>query len=312
MFVENFAPGAIERMGFDYESVKQLNPRIHIYARIKGFSPGSPYEKFLAFDAVAQSAGGSLSVTGEPEGRPIRPGYHLGDSGTGIHTALGIVAALYQRQFTGKGQQVYVAMQEAVVNFGRASFAAGARLGEACHRHGNATFAVSAPCDLYRCKGGGHNDYCFIYCSRTNQDHWERLLKVIGREDLIGEPRFASADLRYEVTEEVDKLISDWTATRDKFEVMKLLGGAGVPCSAIYDTHELSADEFLHKRGMMVTMKHPVRGDVVMPAFPVQMSDSHVPVEASPLHGEDTESVYGSVLGMTPEKIAELRASKAI
>jgi formyl-CoA transferase len=311
VFVENFAPGTIDRLGFGWDVVREINPRI-IYAQIKGFAPDGRYAKLLCFDAVAQSAGGSLSATGETDGRPLRPGYHMGDTGTGVHCLVGILAALYQRQFTGRGQRIEVTMQEAVMNFGRAGIAAATAKGEAAHRHGNGTNNLSIPCDIFPCKGGGPNDYAFITCSRQGNEHWDRLLKVIGREDLIGDPRYANTELRDQHRDEVISLVTNWTRERDKEVVMSLLGNAGVPSSAVFDTKELMEDPDLRKRGAVVTVKHPVRGEYAMPGWPVRMSDSNVPIEASPLFGADTDKIFGELLGLKPEKLAELHKEKVI
>src|SRR5439155_17556599 len=162
VFIENFGPGVIERLGFGYDQVKQVNPRI-IYARIKGFAPGGPYEHFLAFDMIAQAVGGALSTTGEPDGRPLKPGPTIGDTGTGLHTAIGILAALYQRQFTGRGQRIEVAMQEAVINFCRIAYASQLQWNRPAPRIGNrSVLGTNAPSEAYPCKGGGPNDYCYV------------------------------------------------------------------------------------------------------------------------------------------------------
>lgn len=311
VFVENFGPGVIERLGFGYDVVKEINPRI-IYAQIKGFSAGSPYQDFLAFDMTAQAVGGSLATTGEEGGRPIKPGPTLGDTGTGLHTAIGILAALHQRQFTGRGQHVEVAMQEAVINFGRIAYASLALYGKPAPRHGNQSILGSAPSEVYPCKGGGENDYCYVYTSRAGNNQWDRLLKVIGREGLIGDPRFNSPLDRYRYRQEIDAMIAEWTLKHDKREVMDILGAVNVPCGAVFDTKELRDDPHLRERGMFVTVNHAARGDFTMPGWPVKMSESHVPVTAAPLLGEHTEEVLGEVLGYSREQVAGLKAQEAI
>ena len=311
VFVENFGPGVIERLGFGYDVVKELNPRI-IYAQIKGFSAGSPYEGHPAFDMTAQAVGGSLATTGEAGGRPIRPGPTIGDTGTGLHTAIGILAALHQRQFTGRGQHVEVAMQEAVINFGRIAYASLSLYGVPAPRHGNQSVLHSAPSEVYRCKGGGENDYCYIYTSRANNDQWNRLLKIIGREELVEDPRFKIPEERYRNRVEVDAIVTEWTSQHDKREVMEILGAANVPAGAVFDTKELRDDPHLRRRGMFVTVKHPTRGDFTLPGWPVKMSDSDVPVTAAPLLGQHSVEVLGELLGYPPEQVARLKAEKVV
>jgi formyl-CoA transferase len=309
--VENFSLGVMERLGFGWEELKKINPRL-IFAQIKGFAPDGPYAKFLAFDNIAQSVGGALSITGERDGRPLRPGITVGDTGTGLHCALGIMAALLQRHVTGRGQRIEVAMQDAVINFSRIAYASQALWGKAAPRVGNqSVMGTSSPSECYRCKGDGPNDYCYVYTTRAGNHHWDRILKVMGREDLLNDARFASPQERWEHREDVDALIESWMKTRTKVEAMTELGEAGVPAGAVFDTNELLHDPHLRKRGMFVTIKHPVRGDFVMPGWPVKMSESNVPITTAPLLGQHNEEIYGK-LGYTPEQIAQLRNEKAI
>jgi formyl-CoA transferase len=312
VFAENFAPGVIERLGFGYDEVRKINPRI-IYVSVKGFGQDGPYKNYLAFDMIAQATGGAMSITGEPDGRPIKPGLTIGDTGTGLHAAIGVLAALYQRQFTGEGQCIRVAMQECVINYGRISYAAQYLWGHAAPRMGNQSImGTNSPSEIYPCKGGGPNDWCYVYTSRANPQHWERLLKIMGREDLIGDARFDSPQERFKNRHVVDEMIAEWTRHHDKFEVMKRLGDAGIPAGAVTDTMELSNDPDLNRREIFVTVKHPVRGDFKMPGWPVKMSNSKVPITPSPLLGADSEDVYGSLLGLSKEDLAKLRAEQAI
>ena len=312
VFIENFGPGVIERLGFGYEVVRDINPRI-VYAQIKGFAPESPYGSFLAFDMIAQSVGGALSTTGDADQRPIKPGPTIGDTGTGLHCAIGILAALYQRQLTGRGQQIYVAMQEAVINFSRIAYASQALWGKAAPRVGNrSVLGMSAPSDVYRCKGGGPNDYCYIYTSRAGNHQWQRLLKVIGRDELLEDARFATPQDRVRHEKEIDELLAPWVGARTKIEVMETLGQAGVPAGAVFDTDELLHDPFLRERGTFATVEHPIRGEFTMPGWPVKMSDSDVSVVTAPLLGQHNEEVYGEWLGYPPERIVELRQEGAI
>jgi formyl-CoA transferase len=312
VFVENFAPGVIERLGFGYEDVRAINPRI-IYAQIKGYAPEGPFGAFPAFDMTAQCAGGAVAITGEVGGPPLKPGPTLGDTGAGLHCAIGIVAALLQRQATGRGQRIEVAMQEAVINFSRIAFARQALTGSPAPRVGNQSMlGTNSPSEIYACAGGGPNDHCFIYTSRAGNHQWERLLGLIGREELIGDPRFESPEQRHEHRTFVDRLISEWAVRHDKVAVMTMLGEAGVPAGAVFDTEELQNDPFLRRRGAFVTVDHPVRGPFTMPGWPVRMSESQVPVTPSPLLGADNADVYGSLLGLGQEELAELRRDNAL
>jgi formyl-CoA transferase len=312
VFIENFAPGVMERLGFGYDEVSRINPRI-VYATIKGFGPGSRYESFLSFDMIAQATGGIMSITGEPDGRPIKPGTTIGDTGTGLHCAIGILAALYQRDRTGAGQLVQVAMQDAMTNYCRIAYATQARDNAPCPRTGNqVVLGTTAPSDSYRCKGDGPNDYVYIYSSRAGNAQWERLLKVIGREDLQGDPRFATPQARADHVRAVDDIVQAWCLDKDKYEVMETLGRAGVPAGAVMNTMELSEDPNLRAREIFVTVDHPVRGAFTMPGWPVKLSRSRVPVTAAPLLGADNEAVYGSWLGYTREQLADLKEEGAI
>jgi formyl-CoA transferase len=312
VFIENFAPGVIDRLGFGYDEVSRINPRI-VYATIKGFGPGSPYENFLSFDMIAQATGGIMSITGEPDGRPIKPGTTVGDTGTGLHCAIGILAALYQCRQTGQGQLVQVAMQDAMTNYCRIAYATQARDNAPCPRTGNqVVLGTTAPSDSYRCKGDGPNDYVYIYSSRAGNAQWERLLKVIGREDLLSDPRFATPQARADHVREVDAIVQGWCRDKGKYEVMETLGRAGVPAGAVMDTMELSEDPNLRAREIFVTVDHPVRGAFTMPGWPVKLSRSHVPVTPAPLLGADNEAVYGAWLGYTREQLADLKEEGAI
>jgi formyl-CoA transferase len=185
VMVENFAPGTIDRLGFGYEAVKAINPRI-VYAQLKGFGADGPYADLLAFDPIAQAAGGAVSLTGEPNGRPLKPGPTIGDSGAGLSCVIGILAALYQREATGHGQRVEVAMQDAVINLCRIAYARQAMTGRAAERYGNSSqLGSTGPSEVYPCKGGGPNDYCYVYTTRANNRQWEKLLEVIGHAELL-------------------------------------------------------------------------------------------------------------------------------
>ena len=311
IFAENFAPGAIERLGFSYEEVSAINPRI-IYATVKGFGKGSPFENYLAFDMIAQAVGGVMSITGEADGRPLKPGVTLGDTGTGLHAVIGVLAALFQRTVTGRGQKVEVAMQDAMVNYCRIAYSKQLMSNEACERSGNALFLGNAPCEVFRCKPGGLNDYVFIYSSRANNIQWELLCDVIGRPELKEEPRFSTPIKRGDHVDEINKHVENWTSNFTKFEAMEKLGAVGVPCGAVMDTKELSDDSTMRDREIFVEVDHPVRGRVLMPGWPVKMTDSHVKVTASPLLGADSSEVYAEWLDLSTDELTALKSEGVI
>ena len=233
VFVENFAPGAIERLGLGWEVLHALNPRL-VYAQVKGFGDGSPYENNLAFDMIAQACGGTMAITGERDGRPCKPGPTLGDTGTGMLLAIGILGALYQRHTTGKGRRLQIAMQDAQLQYTRAALVQHARSGEPAMRNGAKSLAGGmAPAGIYPCKPGGPNDYVYVFTSPANPEHWRRLWKSSGAEDLIGDPRFATREARAQHEAEIDAMLADWTRRHDKHEAMRLIGGAGVPAGAV-------------------------------------------------------------------------------
>lgn len=314
IMVENFGPGTIEKLGFGYEAVRAANPSL-IYAQVKGYGRESPYARFLAFDAIAQAVGGVMSVTGYNDGPPLKPGPTFGDTGTGLHLCIGILAALYQRAQNGEGQRVEVAMQEAMINFCRISYARQLMSGRAAERFGNrSALAATAPSNIYPCKPGGPNDYCMVYTTRAEGDdrHWTRLLEVLSREDLLDDPRFASPESRQQYAEDVDEIIANWTRKHTKQEAMERLGSAGVPAGALFDTQELSTDRYLNDREIFVSIDHPDRGKFVMPGWPVKMSRSWVRVVRAPLLGEHTHEVLADRLGLSDVEIGELQRDAVI
>nr|MCH9673624.1 CoA transferase [Gammaproteobacteria bacterium] len=228
--IENFAPGAIERLGLSYDTIKAINPAI-IYCQIKGFGAGSAFEKNLAFDMIAQASGGLMSLTGEEDGPPCKPGATIGDTGTGMLMAISILGAYVRRLRTGEGEHLQVAMQDSILHYIRNAFAYMERTdGKAAPRAGSKTVGGGhPPIGVYPCKGGGPNDYIYIYTSAANPEHWNRLLTVMGREDLIGDERYSTPAARSERREEVDELVSTWTRNHDKFAAMELVGGATIP-----------------------------------------------------------------------------------
>jgi formyl-CoA transferase len=238
VMVENFAPGAIERLGFDYDTVAKVNPGI-IYAQVKGFGTGSPFENNLAFDMIAQACGGIMSISGEREGRPIKPGPTLGDTGTGMLLAISILAALLEKQRTGKGQRLHIAMQDAMLHYIRLAFATQARTGGPIMRAGAQTVSGgNPPCGIYPCKGGGPNDYVYVYTSRANPEHWKRLLQLVGREDLIGDARFAEREGRKRNRAALTRELETALAQRSAAEWEGALNRLGVPAGRVLTVPE--------------------------------------------------------------------------
>jgi crotonobetainyl-CoA:carnitine CoA-transferase CaiB-like acyl-CoA transferase len=305
VFVENFAPGAIERLGLGWEALHALNPRL-VYAQVKGFGDGSPYENNLAFDMIAQACGGTMAITGERDGRPCKPGPTLGDTGTGMLLAIGILGALLQRHTTGQGRRLQIAMQDAQLQYTRGAFVQHARSGEPAMRNGSKPLAGGmAPSGIYPCKPGGPNDYVYVFTSHANPEHWRRLLKVIGQEHLVDDPRFATREARGRYEAEIDRMITDWTQRHDKHEAMRLIGAAGVPAGAVLDTGDLLSEPSFVERGIIQTMRHP-KGDFRMPAFPVRFDGAPAPVGPSPLLGQHTAEVCTEWLGMNAADIERL------
>jgi formyl-CoA transferase len=305
VMIENMSPGGIERLGFGWEDVKRINPRL-IYAQIKGFAPEGPYGKYLSFDMIAQAVGGGYAITGVEGGPPLRPGPHVGDTGAGLHCVIGILAALNQRHRTGRGQRIEVTMQDSVINFNRIVFAGQLMAGKPVERTGNqSSLGAAAPSELYKCKPGGTNDWIMVYSTRAGNWHWQRLLKLMKREDLAQDPRFATPKLRVQNAAVVDKLVGDWCAQYTKKEAMELMQDAGVPAGAVYDTAELMNDPHLRKRGMFAEVNHPTRGKFHIPGWPVKMSDSSVPVKTAPLLGQHTAELLSEWLGMGKQEVEE-------
>ena len=310
--VENFAPGTIERLGLGYDVVRELNPGI-IYASVKGFGEGSPYEKNLAFDMIAQACGGTFSVTGDPDGPPTRPGISLGDTGTGMTMAITIASALYKRQITGQGRRLQVAMQDAIMHYMRINFATQGLTGKPAQRGGDKVPGVNnAPMGLYACKPGGPNDYVYIMTSRANPEHWDRLLKLVGREDLLGDKRYATPADRVAREAEVDAIIAAWTRRHTKHEAMNAVGNAGIPAGAVLDTMELQNDLTFEQRGIMQTIHHPTHGDFKMPAWPVRIDGKPPSLVTSPVLGQHTSEVLQSWLGMGTAQVEALRGDGVV
>ncbi|MBI4081023.1 MAG: formyl-CoA transferase [Candidatus Lambdaproteobacteria bacterium] len=312
--VENFGPGVLDRQGFPWETIRRINPRI-VYASIKGFGPG-PFVDFKAYESIAQAMGGSMSTTGLEDGPPLCTGSQIGDSGTGIHAVAGILAALFQREHTGKGQRVELAMQDAVLNLCRVKLRDQQRLahgplseypnktfGAAVPRSGNAS-GGGQPGWAVRCKPGGPNDYIYVI---VQPQVWAPLVKLMGRPELIDHPQWATPEARVTHLDEMFATIEAWTLTHTKHEVMARLNEIDVPCGPILDMGELLRDESLRARNMVVPVEHPKRGVFYTVGCPLNLSDSPVEVKTSPLLGEHTAEVLKEVMGYGPKEIEALR-----
>jgi formyl-CoA transferase len=306
VLLENFGPGVIERLGFGYDVLHRLNPRL-VFASIKGFGSYGPYREYKSYEPIAQAMGGAMSVTGSPDGPPTYMWPSIGDSGTGMHCVIGILAALMQRHATGQGQRVEVSMQDAVVNLIRVSLRDHQRLGKPMERTGN-QLGAGVPGTTYRCAPGGPNDYVFVF---AQQQMWHPLLRAMGRDDLIGDPRYETGEARWRNKDAVDALVGDWTRERTKHEVMQILAGAGVPCGACLDTGEVMSDPHLREREMIVEVEHPVRGRYVTVGNPVKLSASPTTITPSPLLGQHRQEILEE-LGYTEPEIAALAKDGAI
>jgi formyl-CoA transferase len=318
VLVENFAPGAIDRMGFTWDRLQLINPEL-IYASIKGFGPGR-YEDFKAYEVVAQAMGGAMSTTGFEDGPPTATGAQIGDSGTGIHLVAGILAALYQRTNTGKGQRVSVAMQEAVLNLTRVKLRDQQRLahgplkeypndefGDAVPRSGNAS-GGGQPGWAVRTAPGGPNDYIYVIVQPPG---WAPIANLIGRPELADDPDWATPAARLDKLDKMFALIEQWTEQHTKFEVMEKLNALNVPCGPILSTKELIEDETLAELGAVVEVKHPARGTFKTVGCPIKLSDSPVQVETSPGLGEHNSVIYGG-LGIDTAELEELKAAGVV
>jgi formyl-CoA transferase len=302
VLLENFGPGALDRLGLGYEALKEINPRL-IYATIKGFGTYGPYAHFKAFEPIAQAMGGAMSVTGFPENPPTYVFPAIGDSGTGMHMAIGILAAIEQRHKTGKGQHVEVAMQDAVVNLIRVSLRDHQRMGKPMPRSGN-QLGRNVPGTTYPCKPGGPNDYVYIF---AQPQMWPAVVKTMGQPELGEDPRFKTLDSRWENREALNKIITDWTMQRTKHEVTKLMADAGVPCGATLDTGEVLADPHLREREMIVDIDYPTRGTYQTVGSPIKLSDSPVDITRPPMLGEHTVSLLQDLCGISAEDAQALR-----
>jgi len=324
VLVENFAPGALDRMGFTWLRIQELNPRM-IVASVKGFGPG-PYENCKVYENVAQCAGGAASTTGFDDGPPMVTGAQIGDSGTGLHLALGIVAALYQRKSTGRGQKVLAAMQDSVLNLCRVKLRDQQRLertgvmkeypqypdhpfGEAVPRAGNAS-GGGQPGSILKCKGWETDPNAYLYFI-TQGAVWPAICKVIGEENWINDETYATPAARLLHQKLIFARIEEWTKTKTKFEAMDIMNKYDIPCGPILSMKEIAEDPSLRESGTIVEVDHPKRGKYLTVGNPIKLSDSPTEVTRSPLLGEHTEEVL-TQLGYSTEQIAALREERVI
>jgi formyl-CoA transferase len=304
VFVENYGPGVIERLGLEYETLRDVHPGL-IYARVKGFGTSGPYADYKSYDMIAQAAAGAFSVTGEADGPPLVPGPTTGDSGTGVQLGMAILAAYVQVLRTGEGQKIEISMQEAMTYFMRTRIAIGAQWGAAATpRTGNAQGLP--PVTLYPCKPFGPNDWAFIM--PITEGHWDELCVATGMPELLIDERFQGMENRIGHASDLFELFSGWTRKHTKHEVMSILGGAGVPCSACLDTAELHTDPHLLARGFVKHVEHPVHGNVPLLGFAPQLSASEVAIQRAPLLGEHTDEVLAAELDLGKDTLVSLKA----
>jgi formyl-CoA transferase len=324
VMVENFAPGAIDRMGFPWKRIQEINPRM-IYASVKGFGPG-PYEDCKVYENVAQCTGGAASTTGEIGGFPMVTGAQIGDSGTGIHLVAGILAAIIHREKSGRGQRVTCAMQDTVLNLCRVKLRDQQRLnhgplkeypqypngkfGEAVPRAGNSS-GGGHPGWIVRCKGWETDPDAYIYVI-TQAQAFPALAKVIGHEDWLTDPDYSTPEARLPRLDNVFAEIEKWTMTMTKMEIMATLNPLEVPCGPILSMKEIAEEPALRATGTVVEVDHPKRGKYLTVGNPIKLSDSPSDVRRSPLLGEHTEEILRSVLGLSDDEIQVARQQKAI
>ncbi|MCG5243764.1 formyl-CoA transferase [Azospirillum doebereinerae] len=324
VMVENFAPGVLDRMGITWERIQELNPAM-IVASVKGFGPG-PYEDCKVYENVAQCAGGAASTTGFDDGPPMVTGAQIGDSGTGLHLALGIVTALYQRKATGRGQKVLAAMQDSVLNLCRVKLRDQQRLahgpmkeypqypngefGDTVPRAGNAS-GGGQPGWILKCRGWETDPNAYIYFI-AQAPVWKSICKVIGREEWITDPDYATPAARLPRLKDIFATVEEWTKTMTKFEVMDILNEYDIPCGPILSMKEIAEDQSLYATGTLVEVPHPTRGSYLTVGNPIKLSDSPTEVTRSPLLGEHTDEILRDVLGFDERSILEIRDSGAL
>jgi formyl-CoA transferase len=323
ILVENFAPGVLDRMGLPWEKIHRLNPRM-IYASIKGFGPG-PYEDCKVYENVAQCAGGAASTTGFDDGPPLVTGAQIGDTGTGLYLAIGILAALHHRTLTGKGQRVTCAMQDGVLNLCRVKLRDQQRLahgplkeypqypnghfGDVVPRSGNAS-GGGQPGSILKCKGWETDPNAYIYFI-TQMPVWGAICDVIGEPGWKTHPDYCSPIARLGRYKQIFDRIEQWTMTKTKYEVMEILNKYDIPCGPILSMKEIADDPSLRATGTVVEVDHPTRGKYLSVGNPIKLSASPSEVTRSPLLGEHTDQILSQVLGFSAEEITAIKASGA-
>jgi formyl-CoA transferase len=303
ILVENFAPGALDRLGFTWERIQEINPRL-IYASLKGFGPGK-LEHAKAYEPIAQATGGSMSTTGFEDGPPVVTGAQIGDSGNAVHLFGAIVTALYQRTHTDRGQRVQIAMRDGILNLcrvkvrdqqrlkhGPLSEYPNAEFGRSVPRSGNAS-GGGQPGWALRCKPGGPNDWIYVV---IQPQVWEALMQKIGRTDLLGNSDYDTPEARLQHLSEIFSMVEEWTMTKTKWEAFAELNEINVPCGPIMDTEEILEDQDLRSSGMIVEVEHPERGPFKTVGCPFTLSDSPVEVTRSPLLGEHNSEILRELL----------------
>jgi formyl-CoA transferase len=325
VLVENFAPGALDRMGLTWEYIHKTNPRM-IVASVKGFGPG-PYEDCKVYENVAQCAGGAASTTGFRDGPPLVTGAQIGDSGTGLHLAFGIVCALHQRQRTGRGQKVLCAMQDGVLNLARvklrdqqrlahgplseySQYGEGVPFGKAVPRAGNDS-GGGQPGWILKCKGWESDPDAYIYFI-TQAPVWGPICDLIGKPEWKTDPDYATPPARLPRLRHIFDTIEDWTKTMTKFEVMNVCNEHDIPVGPILSMKEIAEEQSLRDTGTVVEVDHPGRGKYLTVGNPVKMSDSVTEVKRSPLLGEHTEELLTKVLGYSAKELEAIKTSGAI
>jgi len=325
VMVENFAPGALDRMGFTWERIQEINPRM-ILASIKGFGPGK-YQDCKVYENVAQCAGGAASTTGFLDGPPLVTGAQIGDSGTGLHLALGIVTALFHREKSGRGQKVSAAMQDGVLNLTRvklrdqqrlaagplkeySQFGEGIPFGEATPRAGNDS-GGGQPGRILKCKGWQSDPNAYTYFI-TQAAVWDKVCDVIGEPGWKDKEEYSTPAKRLPHLNAIFARIEDWTMTKTKFEVMDICNPLDIPVGPILSMKEIMEDEGLRATGTIVDVEHPARGTYVSVGCPIKLSESPVEVVRSPLLGEHTTEILSEVLGYTGDELERIVSSGAV